>query len=78
MIRATTFVVSSPLTVAAYHDTHTHHKVRCVVAVNVAAYRDTRHNVGSVVAINGSDGSCGVRFQWIKQRTAKKHIETGF
>ena len=76
MIRATTFVVSSPLTVAAYRDTH--HKVRCVVAVNVAAYRDTRHNVGSVVAINGSDGSCGVRFQWIKQRTAKKHIETGF
>ena len=52
MIRATTFVVSSPLTVAAYRDTH--HKVRCVVAVNVAAYRDTRHNVGSVVAINGS------------------------
>ena len=52
MIRATTFVVSSPLTVAAYRDTH--HKVRCVVAVNVAAYRDTRHNVGSVVAINSS------------------------
>ena len=57
-IHTTRFVLSSPLT--------------------VAAYRDTRHDIRCVVAINGSDGSCGVRFQWIKQRTAKKHIETGF